>query len=120
MPDRVSSARASNVSSPVLSQIDPERELARNLSLSTINEERTSQLLDTVISPTDQSVTLNERGEVSFSFEGKDVSVSLYETPDLTEEEALQIVEMYADQLSEHITGSLKIFWNIFKFNLPL
>lgn len=46
-------------------------------------------------------------GEVSFSFDGKEVSVSLYETPDLTEEEALQIVEMYADQLSEHVTGAL-------------
>jgi hypothetical protein len=33
------------------------------------------------------------------------VSVSLYETPDLTEEEALQVVEMYADQLSEHVSG---------------
>ncbi|XP_058807501.1 titin homolog [Phymastichus coffea] len=50
------------------------------------------------------SVTIDDRGEVSFSFDGKDVSVSLYETPDLTEEEALQIVEMYADQLSEHIS----------------
>ncbi|XP_067210466.1 uncharacterized protein [Linepithema humile] len=77
-------------------------ELARNLSLSTIHEERTSQLYDTP--QTDHSVTLDERGEVSFSFDGKEVSVSLYETPDLTEEEALQIVEMYADQLSEHVT----------------
>lgn len=78
-------------------------ELARNLSLSTIHEERTSQLYDTP--QTDHSVTLDDRGEVSFSFDGKEVSVSLYETPDLTEEEALQIVEMYADQLSEHVTG---------------
>ncbi|EFN64027.1 Myosin light chain kinase, smooth muscle [Camponotus floridanus] len=77
-------------------------ELARNLSLSTIHEERTSQLYDTP--QTDHSVTFDERGEVSFSFDGKEVSVSLYETPDLTEEEALQIVEMYADQLSEHVT----------------
>ncbi|KAF7398367.1 hypothetical protein HZH66_006264 [Vespula vulgaris] len=77
-------------------------ELARNLSLSTIHEERTSQLYDTP--QTDCSVTFDDRGEVSFSFDGKEVSVSLYETPDLTEEEALQIVEMYADQLSEHVT----------------
>ncbi|XP_047350165.1 titin homolog isoform X6 [Vespa velutina] len=77
-------------------------ELARNLSLSTIHEERTSQLYDTP--QTDRSVTFDDRGEVSFSFDGKEVSVSLYETPDLTEEEALQIVEMYADQLSEHVT----------------
>ncbi|KAK0177708.1 hypothetical protein PV328_001733 [Microctonus aethiopoides] len=77
-------------------------ELARNLSLSTIHEERTSQLYDTP--QTDHSITIDDRGEVSFSFDGKEVSVSLYETPDLTEEEAIQIVEMYADQLSEHIT----------------
>lgn len=49
--------------------------------------------------------TLDDRAEVSFSFDGKEVSVSLYETPDLTEEEALQVVEMYADELSEHISG---------------
>jgi len=84
-------------------QLSNDHELARNLSLSTIHEERTSQLYDTP--QTDHSVTLDERGEVSFSFDGKEVSVSLYETPDLTEEEALQIVEMYADQLSEHVTG---------------
>ncbi|XP_011705986.1 PREDICTED: titin-like [Wasmannia auropunctata] len=83
-------------------EIQSSNELARNLSLSTIHEERTSQLYDTP--QTDHSVTLDERGEVSFSFDGKEVSVSLYETPDLTEEEALQIVEMYADQLSEHVT----------------
>lgn len=94
-------------------------ELARNLSLSTIHEERTSQLYDTP--QTDHSVTLDDRGEVSFSFDGKEVSVSLYETPDLTEEEALQIVEMYADQLSEHVTGKCiilllltKIYRNIY------
>ncbi|XP_057334928.1 titin-like isoform X2 [Microplitis mediator] len=80
----------------------PMHELARNLSLSTIHEERTSQLYDTP--QTDHSITIDDRGEVSFSFDGKEVSVSLYETPDLTEEEAIQIVEMYADQLSEHIT----------------
>lgn len=85
-------------------------ELARNLSLSTIHEERTSQLYDTP--QTDHSITLDDRGEVSFSFDGKEVSVSLYETPDLTEEEALQIVEMYADQLSEHVTGKYKKFIN--------
>ncbi|XP_045530819.1 uncharacterized protein LOC123718416 isoform X1 [Pieris brassicae] len=74
--------------------------LQRNLSLSTIHEERTSQMYDTPVA----DVTLDEKGEISFSFDGKEVSVSLYETPDLTEEEALQIVEMYADQLSENVT----------------
>jgi hypothetical protein len=77
--------------------------LARNPSLSTIHEERTSQMYDTPA--TERTSTADERAEVSFSFDGKEVSVSLYETPDLTEEEALQVVEMYADQLSEHVSG---------------
>lgn len=77
-----------------------EQALQRNLSLSTIHEERTSQMYDTPVG----DITLDDRGEISFSFDGKEVSVSLYETPDLTEEEALQIVEMYADQLSENVT----------------
>ncbi|XP_043866600.1 titin isoform X5 [Drosophila mojavensis] len=75
-------------------------ELQRNLSLSTIQEERTSQLYETPVG----DITIDEKGDVSFSFDGKEVSVSLYETPDLTEEEALKIVEMYADQISEHVT----------------
>ncbi|XP_063987212.1 uncharacterized protein LOC135167689 isoform X2 [Diachasmimorpha longicaudata] len=75
---------------------------AKNVSLSTIHEERTSQLYDTPRS--DNSVTLDDHGDISFSLDGKEISVSLYETPDLTEEDARQIVEMYADQLSEHIT----------------
>lgn len=77
-----------------------EEALQRNLSLSTIHEERTSQMYDTPVG----DITLDDKGEISFSFDGKEVSVSLYETPDLTEEEALQIVEMYADQLSENVT----------------
>ncbi|XP_030081340.1 titin isoform X18 [Drosophila hydei] len=75
-------------------------ELQRNLSLSTIQEERTSQLYETPVG----DITIDDKGDVSFSFDGKEVSVSLYETPDLTEEEALKIVEMYADQISEHVT----------------
>lgn len=78
----------------------PDMDIQRNLSLSTINEERTSQMYDTPAG----DITIDEKGDISFSFDGKEVSVSLYETPDLTEEEALQIVEMYADQISEHVT----------------
>lgn len=81
-------------------RIAEEQALQRNLSLSTIHEERTSQMYDTPVG----DITLDDKGEISFSFDGKEVSVSLYETPDLTEEEALQIVEMYADQLSENVT----------------
>ncbi|KAL7299322.1 hypothetical protein TKK_0007901 [Trichogramma kaykai] len=95
--DRISPGQSD---SAISAKVENELELARNLSLSTINEERTSQLLETAL--TDQSIT--ERGEISFTFDGKDVSVSLYETPDLTEEEAYQIIEMYADQLSEHVS----------------
>ncbi|GAB0100347.1 muscle M-line assembly protein unc-89 [Sergentomyia squamirostris] len=75
-------------------------ELQRNISLSTIHEERTSQMYETPGS----DITTEDKADVSFSFDGKEVSVSLYQTPDLTEEEALKIVEMYADQISEHIT----------------
>ncbi|KAK6628845.1 hypothetical protein RUM43_002661 [Polyplax serrata] len=81
---------------------DLQYNLAKNTSLSTINEERTSQMYDTPAS--EHSITTDERGDVSFSFDGKEVSISLYETPDLTEDEALQVVEMYADELSEHVS----------------
>ncbi|VVC32965.1 Hypothetical protein CINCED_3A023493 [Cinara cedri] len=70
--------------------------LLRNESLSTIPEERTSQM--------EKSYTIEEPADISFSFDGKEVTVSLYETPDLTHDEALQIIEMYADELSEHIS----------------
>jgi len=53
----------------------------------------------------ERSYTIEEPADVSFSFDGKEVTVSLYETPDLTHDEALQIIEMYADELSEHISG---------------
>ena len=82
--------------------------IARDPSLSTIHEERTSQMADHGANDRSLANTLadEERAEVSFSFDGREVSVSLYETPDLTEEEALQIVEMYADELSEHVSGT--------------
>lgn len=82
-------------------KIETEKALLRQLSLSTIHEERTSQLYDTPMA----EITYGEdKADISFSFDGKEVSVSLYETPDLTEEEALQIIEMYADEISEHVT----------------
>lgn len=56
----------------------------------------------------DKSATYEEAVGPSFSFDGKEVSISLYETPDLTDEEALQIVEMYAEELTEHISGMYK------------
>ncbi|KAI5729840.1 hypothetical protein M8J76_007197 [Diaphorina citri] len=71
--------------------------IVKDPSLSTIQEEGTSEIYDTPMA------SIEER-EISFSFDGKEVSVSLYETPDLTEEEAIKVVEMYADELSEHIS----------------
>jgi len=53
----------------------------------------------------EKSYTIEEPADISFSFDGKEVTVSLYETPDLTHDEALQIIEMYADELSENISG---------------
>lgn len=91
---------AANTLSTVPANNGTAHQIQRNLSLSTINEEHTSQMYETPVG----DITIDEKGDVSFSFDGKEVSVSLYETPDLTEEEALQIVEMYADQISEHVT----------------
>ncbi|ETN63303.1 hypothetical protein AND_004966 [Anopheles darlingi] len=75
--------------------------LVKDASLSTIHEERTSQIFDTAASY--ESAASNSRGEISFTFDGKEVSVSLYETPELTNDEALQIVQMFADQLHQNI-----------------
>lgn len=77
--------------------------------LSIITEERSSQLNNSTIL-SDKSVTFEEAVGVSFSFDGKEVSISLYETPNLTEEEALQVVEMYANELTERISGKCNLF----------
>ncbi|XP_052863143.1 uncharacterized protein LOC128269779 [Anopheles cruzii] len=75
--------------------------LVKDASLSTIHEERTSEMFDTAASY--KSAGSSSRGEISFTFDGKEVSVSLYETPELTNDEALQIVQMFADQLHQNI-----------------
>lgn len=93
---RVSDRAQVKPAEPSKVPLAPAPPFVRQPSLSTIQEERTSQIHDT---------TLEDKGEVSFSFDGKEVSVSLYETPDLTEEQALQVVEMYAEELSEHVSG---------------
>lgn len=59
----------------------------------------------------EKSYTIEEPADISFSFDGKEVTVSLYETPDLTHDEALQIIEMYADELSEHISGHIHVYY---------
>ncbi len=66
--------------------------------LSTIAEERSSQMVSVYETPlSDKSISL--------SIDGKEISLSLYETPDLTENDAKQIVEMFASQYSEHVSG---------------
>lgn len=78
----------------------PVKPKLRKLSLSTINEEDTFRTADD-----ENSLPIDQPHELSYSFDGKEISVSYYDTPDLTQEEAIQIIEMYADQLSEHISG---------------
>lgn len=60
--------------------------LTRDPSLSTILEERTSQMMSACDTPMvhNRSIEEDVKGEISLSIDGKDVSVSLYETPDLT------------------------------------
>jgi len=65
----------------------------------------------------EKSYTIEEPADISFSFDGKEVTVSLYETPDLTHDEALQIIEMYADELSEHISGIILLNLCFLRFN---
>ncbi len=92
--------------------------VARHPSLSTINEERSSQLgtgsvYETPLSEISSSATQDggpddeEKAELSVSIDGRDVSVSvsLYETPDISEAEAQKIVEIFAEELSEYISG---------------
>ena len=74
--------------------------IARNPSLSTIQEERSSQISLYETARQEEE----EKAEISVSLDGREVSVSLYETPDLTEEEAQQIVELFAEELSERIS----------------
>ena len=53
----------------------------------------------------DIPATVNGQSDITISVGGKELTVSLYETPDITEDDAKQIIEMYAEQLSESISG---------------
>lgn len=81
------------------------RGIARNPSLSTINEERSSQISMYESAMSEASVPDDERADVSVSIDGKEISLSLYDTPDISEAEAKQIAEIYADEISDRITG---------------
>ncbi|KAK8746928.1 hypothetical protein OTU49_016903, partial [Cherax quadricarinatus] len=79
------------------------RGIARNPSLSTINEERSSQI--SVYESAVSEASEEERADVSLSIDGREVSLSLYETPDISEAEAKQIAEIYADEISDHLSA---------------
>lgn len=81
------------------------RGVARNPSLSTINEERSSQISVYESAVSEASGPEDERADVSLSIDGKEVSLSLYETPDISEAEAKQIAEIYAEEISDHLSG---------------
>lgn len=81
------------------------RGIARNPSLSTINEERSSQISMYESAMSEASALDDERADVSVSIDGKEISLSLYDTPDISEAEAKQIAELYAEEISDHISG---------------
>lgn len=81
------------------------RGIARNPSLSTINEERSSQISMYESAVSEASGLDDERADVSVSIDGKEISLSLYDTPDISEAEAKQIAEIYAEEISDHISG---------------
>ncbi|KAK2709051.1 hypothetical protein QYM36_014620 [Artemia franciscana] len=74
--------------------------IARNPSLSTIQEEMSQFSVATL-----QTQTMEEKQDVSVSLDGREVSLSLYETPDLTEEEAQKVVDMFAEELCPLVVG---------------
>lgn len=82
-----------------------DRGIVRNPSLSTINEERSSQISVYESAVSEASGLDEEKADVSVSIDGKEVSLSLYETPDISEAEAKQIAEIYADEISDHLSG---------------
>merc|ERR1711962_1025896 len=100
-------------------------------SLSTIQEERTSQMFSPEAASAQQTETLRQQsleedeqrspehsqhslsvgkvddvGDLSISIGNQELTLSLYQTPDLSEKDAKNICEMFADELAESITES--------------
>merc|ERR1711915_491379 len=94
-------------------------------SLSTIQEERTSQMMspEAAITETlrqqsfdDQESQksleksfvsvgkVDQEGELSLSIGNQEVTLSLYQTPDLSEKDAQNICEMFADEIADSIS----------------
>lgn len=89
-------------------QQDQRGGIVRNPSLSTINEERSSQI--SIYESAEVSLAEeDDKAEISVSIDGKDVSLSLYETPDISEKDAKQIADMYAEEISDHLSSELII-----------
>merc|ERR1712142_95666 len=79
-------------------------DIMRNPSLSTIQEERSSQI--SIYESVAENMSLEEeQADISVSIDGREVSLSLYETPDISEAEAKQIAEIYADEISDHLSA---------------
>ena len=78
--------------------------IARKSSLTTINEERSSQI-STYDSASDMITMVEDKDDVSVSIDGKEISLSLYETPDLSEGDVRQIAEIYSNEISERLSG---------------
>jgi hypothetical protein len=92
-------------------------------SLSTIQEERTSQMMSPEAAQVTETLRqqsldnddqisvismgkLDQDGELSLSIGNQEVTLSLYQTPDLSEGDAKNICEMFADELAESISES--------------
>merc|ERR1711962_658071 len=95
-------------------------------SLSTIQEERTSQMMSPEAQEThhpESAATLqnhserndalsisvgrvDEVGDISISIGNQELTLSLYQTPDLSEKDAQNVCEMFADELAESVTES--------------
>ena len=100
-------------------------------SLSTIQEERTSQMFSPEAASAQQTETLRQQsleedeqrspeqsqhsisigkldadGELSLSIGNQELTLSLYQTPDLSEKDAKNICEMFADELAESVNES--------------
>ena len=92
-------------------------------SLSTIQEERTSQMMSPEAAQVTETLRqqsienddqisvismgkLDQDGELSLSIGNQEVTLSLYQTPDLSEGDAKNICEMFADELAESINES--------------
>merc|ERR550532_539817 len=101
-------------------------------SLSTIQEERTSQMMSPDAANTEHTLRqhsldqdedsqksleksivsaigkVDQEGELSLSIGNQEVTLSLYQTPDLSERDAEKVCEMFAEEIAESISENNK------------